>query len=226
MVLRRTATPPAIDGKLDDWDMTRSVGIAVDENHGAVIAAAIDDKNLYLAFDVVDPYPMRNQGPDRFLLFKSGSAVDLMLGTDPGAAPGRGRPVAGDLRLLLSELDGKPVAVLYRAVAPGAADPMGFSSPNVTVKFDSVHELPAARIAIDRGGRGYRLEAEVALEDLDWKPTKGGVYSGDVGVVFSDDTGTRNTLRAYWSNKKTNLTADVGEESRLAPCEWGELRVE
>ncbi len=45
--------------------------------------------------------------------FKTGDAVDLQLGANPDANAKRIDAVRGDLRLLISVLDGKPVAVLY-----------------------------------------------------------------------------------------------------------------
>jgi len=52
-------------------------------------------------------------------LFKTGAAVDLQIATDPQAPADRKAPVAGDKRLLMTELNGKPIAVLYNAVVPG-----------------------------------------------------------------------------------------------------------
>ena len=198
----------------------------MDDQRGARVAVRYDVDTLYLAYEVRDPYPLRNGGADPQLLFKTGTAVDLMLATDPNAPVVRREPVAGDLRLLFSVMSEQPVGVLYRPVAPGATDGSSFSSPNVRVAFASVRVLTEARIAFKRGPTGFTLEAAVPLKVLGWNPVPGTTLRGDVGVIYSDDTGTKNILRSYWSNRNTSLTADVGEEARLTPFEWGEMRIE
>ncbi len=225
LTIQRTAKPPAIDGSLSDWDMARGIGIPVDEARGAKATLSYDADNLYAAFEVRDPYPLRNNGTDPLLLFKTGTVVDVLLGTDPAAAKGRPTPVAGDLRLLVSVMGENPIAVLYRPVCPGATDKSSFSSPNCRVEFDSVRVLPDAKIAFARGAAGFTIEAAVPLKSLGWKPEPGSAIKGDVGVIYSDDSGKSDILRSYWSNKNTNLTADVGEESRLQPKEWGDVMV-
>jgi photosystem II stability/assembly factor-like uncharacterized protein/sugar lactone lactonase YvrE len=217
---------PAIDGVLDEWDFVRSFGIPVDAKRGARAAISYDKDNLYLAYDVRDPFPLRNNGTDPLLLFKSGTAVDLMLATDSKAASSRRNSVKGDLRLLFSVMGDTPVAVLYRPVAPGATNGSSFSSPGGRVEFDSVRALNDARIAFRRGKKGFTLEAAVPLKTLGWHPMSGSVLRGDVGVIYSDDIGSQNILRSYWSNKVTNLTADVGYEARLTPAEWNEMQIE
>ena len=49
---------------------------------------------------------------------------------------------------------------------------------------------------------------------------------GDVGRVHSDQAGTGAVGREYWSNKNTNITADVPSEARLQPNLWGTFRFE
>jgi len=224
--IAKSAQPPVIDGSLDDWDFTQAFGIPVDDKRGARVALRYDAVNLYLAYDVRDPFPLRNSGVDPLMLFKTGTAVDLMLATDPEVSSvSRSKPVKGDLRLLLSVMGDKPVAVLYRPVAPGATDGNSFSSPNVRIVFDSVRVQPEARIAFQRRKDGFTLEAVVPLEPLGWLPTPKSALMGDVGVIYADEDGKNNILRSYWSNKNTNLTADVGLESRLTPAQWGKIVV-
>ncbi|MCK6487820.1 MAG: hypothetical protein L6R48_05665 [Planctomycetes bacterium] len=220
------ATAPAIDGRLDDWRMEQGVGIPVDDQRGARVALRRDATHLYLAYEVRDPNRFANGGDDPRLLFKSGASVDLMLGTDPAASPGRTQPVAGDLRLLLAAPGGKPVAVLYRPVAPGAGDGTSFSSPNCRVSFDSVRVLAEARLALQRTPAGVVIEAAVPLAALGWTPKPGSELRGDVGVIYGDEQGSRNLQRTYWSNRSAGLVSDVGEESRLVPNQWGRVVVE
>lgn len=219
------ATPPVIDGKLDEWRLQDGVGIPVDDQRGARVVVARDASNLYLAYDVRDPNAFANHGADPALLFKTGASVDLMLGTDAAASPGRPQPVAGDLRLLIAAPEGRPVAVLYRPVAPGAGDGTSFSSPNSRVTFDSVRVLAAARLAVQPRPGGLAIEAAIPLAALGWTP-KPGELRGDVGVIYGDQEGSRNIQRTYWANRNTGLVSDVGQESRLTPSQWGRVAVD
>jgi len=48
------------------------------------------------------------------------------------------------------------------------------------------------------------------------------------GVIFGDAAGTQAALRAYWTNNSfsANVTADMPNESRIEPAEWGTATVE
>jgi hypothetical protein len=225
----RLKAAPTVDGRLDEWDLGVGVrvGTAGEERSGRM-ALAIHGDRLFLAGDVRDPFPLRNHGVDPLVLFKTGTCVDLMLATDVGAPKERTRPVAGDLRLLCAVQDDKPLAVLYRQVAPGAPadEATTFSSPNQTTRFDAVKVLADAKIAFVRRQDGFSLECSVPLAALNWKPAPGSAWRGDVGVIFADDAGQKDILRRYWSNRNANLTADTAGEAALTPAEWGELRVE
>lgn len=220
------ATPPVIDGTLDEWKLERGVGIPVDDQRGARVALTHDASHLYLAYDVRDPNGFANQGRDPRLLFKTGAAVDLMLGLDEAAVPGRPQPVAGDLRLLLAMPNDQPTAVLYRPVAPGANDGTTFSSPQGSVAFDSVRVVATARIGFQRRPGGFALEAAIPLAELGWTIKPKVDLRGDVGVIYGDPEGIRNVHRTYWSNRNTGLVSDVGNESRLVPSQWGRIVVE
>ncbi|MFW6162315.1 MAG: hypothetical protein ACODAJ_06055, partial [Planctomycetota bacterium] len=194
---------------------------------GARVAMARDDERLMAAFDVQDPSPMKNAGGDFALLFKTGDCCDLLLATDPEASPRRTKPARGDLRLLFSTMEGKPVCVLYQPVVEQAERaPRVFSSPVSAEPFDRVVKLEDARIAIRRRDDGYALEAAVPLDALGFAPEDGMVTRGDVGVIFSDPGGHRNVLRAYYANRETAVVNDIPSEARLEPKKWGVIRVE
>jgi len=216
-----------VDGDLGDWDMTASVAIDAGEDRGAKAALARDDKHLLVAFDVQDVSPMKNGGGDFALLFKTGDCCDVLLATDPKASPKRTRPVAGDIRLLFSVLEGRPTCVLYQPVlAGGRREPRMFSSPVSAEPFDRVVQLASAQVAIKRGERSYVLEAAVPLKEIGLAPNAGAVLRGDVGVIFSDPGGHRNVLRAYYANKESAIVNDIPSEARLEPQKWGVIRVE
>jgi len=231
-----TETPPIrlrraqgiqIDGDLGDWDMSAAVAIDAGEERGAKAALAFGDKQLRVAFDVQDASPMKNGGGDVALLFKTGDCCDVLLATDPRANPRRTRPVAGDIRLLFSVLEGKPTCVLYQPVlAAGRREPRMFSSPVSAEPFDRVVQLASAKVAVKRSDKGYVLEAAVPLKEIGLAPNAGAALRGDVGVIFSDPGGHRNVLRAYYANKQSAIVNDIPSEARLEPQKWGVVRAE
>jgi hypothetical protein len=222
----RATAPPATDGTLDGWAMEKdSLELQAGRRRIGTVKATYDDSRLYLAYRVNDRSPMKNAGQDEKLMFITGDCVDLMLRTDTGS--GKTGPVAGDLRLLMTVRGGKPLAVLYRPVAPGAPpdERFDFSSPWRSIPFQSVKvvEIPLAMKPV-RGG--YAVTAAVPLELLGIRSPAGKALRGDFGILLSDQTGRECTSRNYWSNKTTNNTNDVPDEAILAPGLWGELRFE
>jgi hypothetical protein len=216
-----------VDGRLDDWDMGRGVRIDAGAGRGATVALGSDGQNLLAAFSVQDKSPMKNGGKDFALLFKTGDTCDVLLACDPKADPKRTRPAAGDLRLVFSVLEGKPVCVVYRPVVKeGPRAPRLLSSPVSAESFDEIAVLADATVALRRGENGYSLEASVPLKTLRFAPGPGMLLKGDVGVIFSDPGGSRNVLRAYYANRNTAIVNDIPSEARLTPRDWGVLRVE
>lgn len=218
---------PVIDGKLDDWDMSQGVGLPVDAQRGALINLSWDQDNLYMAYRVRDPNPLINHGDDPKLMFKTGSALELKLAVN-GDASLRRKPIAGDIRLLMSVMQDKPVAVLYQQVAPDASDSTSFSSPNQRVLFDSVHVVADVHMAYERQDRSYCFEAAVAWASLgmDAKKFKALQTRGDIGVIYSDQSGSINILRTCWASQNTGLVSDVAAEAAIDPSEWGLIKFE
>jgi len=226
----RAAKPIALDGKLDDWPREGAVEIKVDAERGARVLAACDEANLYVAWEVRDPSPLLNKAPRWELAFKGGDAVDLFW-RPPGEKLGDPNPRAGDLRLLLTELEGRPRAVLYRPVS-AAKRPFTFDAfegagrPNA-VTMDEVRLADEVKVAVAKGNAGYTVEAAIPWALL-------GVAGGasvprgegriDFGVLFSDPKGTATALRACWHNRDTNITSDIPTEARLQPALWGACR--
>jgi hypothetical protein len=207
------------------WNDDRRVASwSFDAHHSAQATWTYDSKNLYLAFQVVDDTPMINNGDDIYRLFKTGDAIEFELRTRANDTT-KG-VIVGDLRLLLSVYHGKPVAVLYRYKALGAPHPMGFTSPLGTTHVDSVAVLPDAQVAVERYTGGYRLRAAIPLTDLGFSPQPGNTYLGDMGIVYSDPTGTIDTLRMYWANPVNAMVNDLSTEAQITPAAWGRFVVE
>ena len=217
-----------VDGDAREWRALPSMPIHRGGGQARTSARlARDDENLYLLFDVRDPSPWQNEGKDATRLFKTGDAVDLQLATRPGGKKRRD-PAAGDVRVVLSQLAGKPVAVLMRPIDPAAdkARRVRYHSPVTDKTFDRVEVLADARVKVKTHTGRYVLEAALPLKALGLEPKAGLVLRGDVGVISSDAAGKINTARTYWSNPHTNLVSDLPHEAWLYPAAWGEMEFE
>jgi hypothetical protein len=217
---------PAVDGKLDDWagaawvDIDKS-GVAANFNSNSkpfdvTAAVAVSGGRLYAAFRTGDPDLLRNTGETATAPFRTGGALDLMVGADPNADPRREKPATGDVRLVVTRVRGRTLAVLYRAVVPGTKEPVPFSSPWRTVTIDRVEDV-SDRVELASSGGDYELS--VPLATLGLRPEAGAAVRGDVGVLRGD--GSQTVQRVYWSNKATALTSDVPSEAMLTPALWG-----
>uniref|UniRef100_E6Q088 NHL repeat containing protein n=1 Tax=mine drainage metagenome TaxID=410659 RepID=E6Q088_9ZZZZ len=180
-------------------------------------ALATAGGRLYAAYRSEDANLLKNSGTIPDAPFKTGGALDLMIGTNPAANPNRSGPVAGDLRLLVYLVNGEPRATLYRAVVPGTARPVPFSSPWQTIYLDQVVDVTKDLQFVQQGGN-YAFS--IPLSVLGLRPRPGERIRADIGVLRGD--GQQTTERVYWSNKATNITSDVPSEAELTPNLWGE----
>ncbi|NQT51724.1 hypothetical protein HQ576_06730 [bacterium] len=223
----RLAKAPAIDGQDREWRAVKPIELKSGGHRLAAIRLAWDPTHLYAFFNVQDPSPWRNQGKDYRRLFKTGDAVDIHL-TTAGGKPTRRDPAAGDLRVVLSQLAGKPVAVLMKPIdktAPADAK-VAYTSPVGTKAFDRVARLADAKVSGRTGDRWYTVEAAIPWSALGVVPEAGMTLRGDVGVISSDADGRTNTARTYWANPATNLVNDEPLEAWLYPHTWGQWTLE
>jgi len=238
LVVPILAEAPKVDGDLGEWPPERFVTIDVRKKSTGdwsrrelktQAALAVSGDRLYGAFRTGERSMLDNAGVSLPNLFKTGGALDIMLGTDPNADPERKQAVAGDVRLLIARVKGKTVAVLYRPVAPDAqGERIPFSSPLRTIYFDDVRDVSDAvalangkpannrRVVPDPGGD---FEFSVPLSVLGLAPKPGMKIRGDVGVLRGSRIET--TQRAYWTNKATGLVSDIPSEAELLPRLWG-----
>ncbi|MCX7598521.1 MAG: hypothetical protein N2512_06580, partial [Armatimonadetes bacterium] len=224
--MARASKPVTVDGTLAEWDMGKAVEIKAGDR-GAKVALSYDDTWLLAAFDVRDDSPMLNSAKDFALAFKGGDCCEVFLGLDASADPRRTRPGPGDTRLIFTVLDGKGVCVLYQPVLrEGERAPRLFSSPVSAEAFDRVVLVESAQVAVAPIAGGYILEAAVPLAALGWAPKPGTVLKGDVGIIYSDAGGSRNSFRVDYANKDTAIVNDIPSEARLEPSKWGLIRIE
>ena len=227
----RTA-PPTADGSLDDWPLSTSwafidrrgtkANFNSDSRPYEVSATVtLTATHLFAAWRTTETDLLTNSGETPNALFKHGGCLDIMLATDPAAAPDRTAPVAGDQRLLITQVKGQTRALLYRAKVPGSKEPVAFSSPWRTIHLDAVEDLSAqVTLATDKSGN---YEISVPLAALHWQPQSGQTYRADLGVLRGSNNQT--TQRVYWSNKATAITADVPSEAELMPRLWGKWKI-
>lgn len=238
-VVPYVSQPPAIDGDIrSDWPQTPPLEIHITRNQQNQVLEswtanlAFDREHLYVAARGLDDSPMVNGAADRQRLFQGGDGVDLQLGVDPAADAARTEPVPGDLRLVLSSVGGKPVAMLYRYRVAGAKPDAGrrFTSPVGETQVDEIRDITdAVKIAVARqaaGGRStWTLEAAIP-----WRAIGGGDIGksvrlrGDIGALVSDPAGLTTTVRYYWANRSQVVMSDLPSEARILPGLWGEFR--
>jgi len=225
-------SPMVVDGKWEDWkgtdwaDIDKS-GVKAYFNsksrpYNVTGAVAVSGNRLYIGYRTGDKNFLRNSGEVPLAPFKTGAALDLMIGADATADPKRISPVAGDMRLLVTLIKGKLYALIYRAVVNGAmiSGKIPFSSPARTITFDSVEDV-SAQLEFAAGKEGD-FEISVPLSLLSLKPVPGMVIQADIGVLRGD--GEQTLSRTYWSNKGTAILADVPSEATLTPNLWGKWK--
>lgn len=218
---------PVVDGSLDDWNSTPWVQI---DNRGFTtkrtnlpvydVSASVGvyGGRLYGMFCTGEPSLLQNSGEIPTAPFKTGGALDLMIGTSSKSNPNRAAAVVGDCRLIITLVNNKPLALLYRAVVPGT--PIGervpFSSPSNTIMFDRVDDVTTQ---LEFAGKNGSYEFSIPLNIVGIKPYSGQQIKGDIGILRGKDGQT--VSRIYWSNKITGITSDVPSEAMLTPALWG-----
>ena len=244
LAARLLKTPPVIDGDSADWagaaavtidERTRGVGNWGKTKVSTTASVSISGDRLYVLWRTQDPDLLRNSGESMTNLFKGGGCLDLMIGTDASADPKRREPVAGDQRLLVTQVKGKTVAVLYAPVAPGVTtEPVVFGSPLRSIRFarvdvvsDDVTIAVRKTPNLKKDSSGKLIEADyelsVPLALLGFEPKAGTSYKFDIGLLRGD--GAQTLQRVYWSNKASGLVADIPSEAELTPALWGVLTI-
>jgi hypothetical protein len=153
------------------------------------------------------------------------------------ADPARRQPVAGDLRLLVTQVKHKTTAALFRTVVPGTTDPVKYESPIGSAQIDRVEdvshlvELKWKKRVKDTGKMKHNVPIlitytecvfSIPLSTLGLKtPQAGQTLTGDIGLLLGQPGATADRL--YWHNKGSSLTADLPTEARLTPASWGKI---
>jgi hypothetical protein len=230
--------PLTLSGDLSKWDS--KLFVTIDERSKLVgdwgrtklqtlAALRVAGDRLFAAFKTGDPQAIDNSGASLQNLFKTGGGLDLMLATNPNSDPQRRSAAPGDIRLLVSLVKGKPVAVLYRPVATTAPRNSAiFESPLRTLRFDDVEDVSQyvqfakGNADSSNGASAGDFEFSIPLRILGLNSIPGTELRGDVGLLRGD--GVRTFQRAYWSDKATGLVSDIPSEAELTPQLWGRFR--
>ncbi len=212
-----------------DWTNLRGVTLDVDLKRGFTVKAAYTATDLVVHYEVRSPFELVNSTPEVNMLFKGGNLLDIQLATDPKANPKRDQPVSGDLRVLVSRREGKPVAVVYRTkVADLKGEPVAFTSPTGKEVIDRIEVWNDVKLTYEKTDGGFNATVSLPLGKLGLTPKPGTTQRLDVGYIFGNETGNTTATRVYWSNHSfsSGVTQDVPNEARLEPAQWGEAVVE
>ncbi|MCY3018945.1 MAG: hypothetical protein NTW87_07955 [Planctomycetota bacterium] len=208
-----------------DFKVAEIVSFKKTDDAAVRAAAAWDDQNLYLGWDVNDATPWGNGAEVAEEMYVRGDTVDFQIGADPKADKNRSEAVLGDLRVSIGSFKGTPTAVLYRKAAKDKK-PKTFSSGVVKeYVMDYVAAAEGASIKVNsrKNEKRYTVEAAIPLAALDLKPAPDLTLRGDFGVTHGDQASQRTRLRTYWSNQHTGIVDDVVFELQMEPKNWGEL---
>ena len=195
----------------------------------ATFLAAYNKTHLFFAWHVTGAGDCRSTAADFRHHPRSGGSVFVYLGADPDAPLDRTAPATGDARILITVVDGRPEAVLYRPVAPDAPRDQGwdvYTEVGGDSHFDQAVRLEDARVAKTGGRDDYTVEAAVPLSSLGMQvPPENTVIKFDWGVIAADPGG-RSRNRYAWTDEVGTDIADLPTETRLHPDRWGYLRFE
>jgi hypothetical protein len=222
IVCRPAVNAIAIDGDPGDWNFES----ARLKDRDVTFAMTYDDENLYLCVTGRGVGPMLNTGNDWRRLFKTGAAVDLQIGVNPAAPMDRKNPAVGDLRLLMTLNNDKPIAVLYQPNAPKSKpeDQWETHTGVFHAGFDRVVLAPEVAVKVQHGKEGYCLEAAIPLKLLGLTITPELRLKMDWGILESGPKGTEVLQRRYWANGLTAIISDEAAEAMLHPDLWGMVR--
>ncbi len=211
--------------------------------HPLLAALRVADGKLHVAFSV-SPYfgqldRLESPSADPVDLLTKATAVEIALGTDLEADPGRTEPAAGDIRVLVSTFEDKPLAIVYQAVAEDSDQGLIIDSEWRQVAIGSITEI-GDRVQVGQSGAAW--EVSLPLEALGIEASVGKEIRGDFGIrwhpyrvldasgkrlrVAEGTTGiaghqerTRESI--YWHNQATGFVPDAAGEAAFTPQLWG-----
>ena len=217
-----------VRGGMNGLKNTEPLTKRIDEARSFSIKTAYDEKNIYCEYDVKSPYPLVNNMPDPTFIFKGGNLIDLSFGA-AHADRARKTPAPGDMRVLVSQRDGKPYAVLFEPrVAGFEGERITLTSPTGQESFDRIRKTDRIGVDVKAVPGGFVARITIPWDEIGLTVAPGDSVRMDMGYIFGNETGTKAAQRAYWFNNSftAHVVNDIPHESRLEPAEWGDVRVE
>ncbi|MFW6058573.1 MAG: hypothetical protein ACODAQ_00240, partial [Phycisphaeraceae bacterium] len=213
----------------DALDDAPAASKQLDNGLGFEARLAYDQQNLYVRYDVQSPHGLVNTIPDPQRAFLGGNCLDLQLATDPDADAERETPAPGDVRLVVTRQEGKPLAVLYQPRVEGVeGEGVRFESPTGEERFDRIELIETVTLDYEAESDRFTATVTVPLDTLGLELRTGDRLKLDVGYVFGNPKGSEAVQRAYLYNDgfSANVIDDLPNESRLVPHEWGVVTVD
>ncbi|MEI6518439.1 MAG: FlgD immunoglobulin-like domain containing protein [bacterium] len=223
------AQPLFIERGKGSLSVAQGITRVVDEKRRFTARAAYDQQKLYINYDVTTPFELTNNITDPLIIFKGGNLIDVQLAADPNADAKRVKPAIGDLRLLITRQNGKPLAILYRPkVKDFTGEAKVLKSPTGQETFDSIEVVSQVTLEYSKTPAGFTATAIIPLSLLGWSPKSTASVRMDLGYLFGNETGSVCGLRAYWANNSPTaaINNDIPSESRLEPSQWGTALIE
>ena len=104
--------------------------------------------------------------------------------------------------------------------------PQVYKSPVGEERFERVAKIQRATVNLVKRTSSYTAVISIPWREPGMEPPGEASLRGDLGVLFSDDSGARTVRRRYLFNLNTNIVDDIPSEVRLRPQDWGEVRFE
>lgn len=207
-----------------DGDLETAAADAILRRGGEEVArVSLRDSGtgLHIRWSVDDATPLVNRGEDPRTAFKTGDGVSLFVAPDREWAPNE----PGGTRIVITELDARPLAVVCR---PGGEEsaPFTFTSPVRSVRFAHVSVEPRIRVSVRRGELGYTIATTIPWKVLGGRPAPGSRLRGDLGVLFGARASRAVARIVRWVDRQTNVVNDLPTEAEFFPARWGSFRVE
>lgn len=205
----------------DQWPAIEATQhITIPNGEAAQWTACYDSNNLYFMVRVQDASPLKNSTSpfDPAMMLKGGDAIGFCFGPVDGLGQAQ--------RIMVAQLDGKPMAVVYRPTSKEKT-PYTFASPVSTYVMDYVAPLSEVKAALTLIDGGYAAGVAIPWRVLGYQPKDGLEFPFDAQVVFSDPPGTKNVATAWWRSLGNGpaCTVDLPTEAHLYPDLWGQARL-
>ncbi|MHC4886096.1 MAG: FlgD immunoglobulin-like domain containing protein [Planctomycetota bacterium] len=201
------------------------------DNNGeklAKLTLGYDAANLYARFEVRDTTPMDNRAELLAHLFKKGDAVGLYL----GSAKKHDTMQKGDVRILATEVAGKPVLQAMVPQSTKHKKPFRYQSPVGDDTYAYVGPVPGGDIKIEKKPNSYVVSLKLPkafFEGLDFGAGRSLGFEAEVLLSGFGQRGfqamSRNHIYTSRANSMAKMVDDIPSEARLYPASWGILKV-